>query len=445
MSVRYIKRPTVTYIRRPGLGGFAPPSDPTAGLPGGGPISYPGGPVNQTYTGPQNQFRYLADGTAQQLIFPKYFSGTNAGSWQNVTDISSVAFEGMKWYVDGIYFIYSATDPQSGARNPGWHLSLPGAQEIYSRANAMRSSGNIIYAPLPPGVDQTTIVSPSNNTWSTPPDSINVDYITAKQAASQNVRSNTYRIYDPFTWQGYQALPDGFMEPVDGGVWVLASDNVLDAVQQKFGIFADPWYWLVATHPTTGQERLFLVNRGPNISNIFTRLGKTGPMVISILGTVLAPFTLGISAAVAAVADTAIAIEQKKAAAAAAAAANQHQADVLQQQVNDQTVQVTAQADSVYQANQTAFLAAGYTQAIWNGLTLDQKTALLQQAAAGQLQPTPAAVAVAQQTQQTVANAIQSATVNAALGTQQPTSSGGVWLLLLGGGAALAFAGGGKK
>lgn len=431
---------SIRYVRRPGLGGFAVSADPTAGKLGGGPIQVGKYPC---------QIRYLADGTAQTSGTPMA-GGTcwMAGTWTNI-DMSK-PFEGLKKYVDGIELVYSLNAGGGGVSGavggqPGWTVSPDGQSTFNARVAAMQAAGatdpTAIYAPLPSGVEQIRMMSSEDGIN----DPVMMEYAIAKVASVGHAPSTTYRIYDPFTWQGYQALPDGFMEPQDGGVWVLASDNVLDAIQKMFGIMADPWYWLIATHPTTGQERVFLVNRGPNVTNIFTRLGKTGPMVISILGTVLAPFTAGVSAAVAAVADTAIAIGQKKTAAVAAAASNQHQADVLNQEVSDQTVQVNQQADSVYNANQTAFLAAGYTPDKWAALTLDQKTALLQQAAAGQLQPTPAAVAVVQQTAQTVSQAVASATVNAALGTTPapaPSSSG--WLLALlgvGGVAALSMAG----
>jgi hypothetical protein len=431
----------IRYVRRPGLGAFTTALDPTAGKLGGGPI------IGPSSLSPCS-VRYLADGTAQMSGTPRAGGICwMAGTWTNI-DMSN-PFDGLKRWIDGIEEVWSSVARSSGFASGvsqiGWNVTTDGQATFDARAAAMRAAGSsdstALYAPLPSGVDQTTPVTSLTSVN----DPVMMQYAIAKAAANQHGPAATSRIWDPFTWKGYQALPDGFLEPVDGGVWVLASDNVLDAVQKMFGIMADPWYWLVATHPTTGQERLFLVNRGPNVTNIFTRLGKTGPMVISILGTVLGPFTLGVSTAVASVVDTAIAIGQKKTAAAAAAASNQHQADVLNQQVADQTVQVNQQADSVYTANQTAFLAAGYTPDKWAALTLDQKTALLQQAAAGQLQPTPAAVAVAQQTQQAVDQAVASATVNAALSTTPAPASSGWLLALLGVGGAVALAAGGKK
>jgi hypothetical protein len=434
----------VRYVRRPGLG-FTIPVDPTAGQRGGAPITYPG------Y---QCQIRYLADGTVQSNGTSVRHTMAGAPScdlssgWVDY-DLSK-PFNGLKKWVDGIEFQYNAVGGAGFMATPiGWNMTTDGQREFGARSAAQRASGSSAdgspYAPLPPGVEQTTPVDPRNVS-----DPVMMEYAIAKDAASQHAPSAIYRIYDPFTWKGYQALPDGFLEPQDGGVWVLASDNVLDAVQKQFGIMKDPWYWMVATHPTTGQLRLFLAARDPSRSTIWSKLGKTGPLVISILGTVLAPFTFGASSAVAAVVDTAIALEQKKAAAAAAVRAGDHQAAVMSQQVADQEGQVNQQADAVYQQNQTAFLAAGYTSDKWAALTLDQKTALIQQAAAGQLQPTPAAVAVAQQTQQALDQAVQDATVKAGLGvpsTQAATSSGGIgWLLaILGGGAALAVAGGKKR
>ena len=438
------------YVRRPGLGASLP-VDKTAGKPGGTEILLPGYPC---------PIRYLADGTAQSRgtvqsglktsscrpIMSGNRLATGDAAWTNL-DMSK-PIQGLKRWVDGIELDYNSVAPLKGGAGIGWRLTPESQVEFSNRAKAMRDAGGAaIYAPLPSGVYQTQVFDPMHDDLTDP---VVMRYAIAKSASNQHAPSEVYRIYDPFTWNGYQAMPDGFLEPQDGGTWVLASDNVLDGAQKLFGIMKDPWYWMVATHPTTGQQRLFLAKRDYSQDNIFTRLGKTGPLVISILGTVLAPFTLGLSAAAAAVIDTTIAIEQKKAAAAAAARANQHGADVMQQQVNDQTVQVSNQADDVYHANQTAFLAAGYTDDKWAALTLDQKAALIQQAAAGKLQPTPEAVAVVQQTQQALDQAVQAASVQASLGVATPngtpSSSGTGWLLaLLGGGAALAIASGGKK
>lgn len=427
--------------RRPGLSAFTLPVDKTAGMRGGGPITYPGYPC---------QIRYLADGTAQSngkfAMTGMVKSGCVGSGWTNL-DMSK-PFNGLKRWVDDIEMQYQAA-PTLGplGTTAGWHLTTDGATEFAARMKSMQDAGGAaIYAPLPPGGYQTEIFDARTTDMTDP---VVLDYTIAKAASSQHGPSEVNRIYDPFTWVGYQALPDGFLEPQDGGTWVLASDNLLDAIQKNFGIMKDPWYWMLATHPTTGQQRIFLAKRDPSYSNIFTRLGKTGPLAISIIGTVLAPFTAGATLAIAAVVDTAIQLEQKKAAAAAATRAGDHQAAVMNQQVADQEGQVNQQADAVYTQNQTAFLAAGYTQDKWAALTLDQKTALIQQAAAGQLQPTPDAVAVMQQTQQAVNQAVQSAALQNSLGVSTPQgtppSNIGTILAILGGGAALALASSKKK
>jgi hypothetical protein len=431
----------VRFVRRPGLG-FGVSVDPTAGLPGGGPISV------QFYPCP---IRYLADGTAQTSEVPPRLPGgpttgvcndpRSPSAWTNI-DMSK-PFNGLKRYLDGIEMVWMSTAAGGLSGTViGWNVTHDGIQEYTKRVTA-KATESPIYAPLPPGIDGTVKRIPTE----TINDKVTLDYAIALDAATEKSPDSKWVYYDPVDWSGYTVLPDGFLAPEDGGTAVFASDDTLDGIQKQVGVAGNQWYWIIYTHPQTGQQKAYLTQHIKSKENIFTKMGKIGPLVISIVGTVLSPFTLGASEAVAAILDTTIALEQKKAAAAAAKAQGQHNAAVLQAQVDYQTTQVNQQADAVYQQNQTAFLAAGYTPTVWAGLTLDQKTALIQQAAAGQLQPTPAALAVIQQTAQAASQAVQSASAQAATGATVPSpgpSSGMLLLLGAGGVAALAMAQGKK-
>jgi hypothetical protein len=156
---------------------------------------------------------------------------------------------------------------------------------------------------------------------------------------------------------------------------------------------------------------------------------KFAPIIITVAGAVLAPFTGGASMAAAAVLSTAYELRKKKIEAAKALKAGKQEAAGMQAQVDAQTAQVMKQADDVYSQNSDIFLSAGYTQDKWNALTLDQKIDLIQQASAGKLVPTAEAIAAqqaaAQQVSQTVSQVGSFVAGQQAAGAPSTTGSSG--------------------
>ncbi len=160
----------------------------------------------------------------------------------------------------------------------------------------------------------------------------------------------------------------------------------------------------------------------PTIKKVATVVRKNLPIIATVAGAVLAPFTGGASLALAAAVTTARQLYVAKIEAHKALVAGKAEAGAMQAQVDQQTAQVMQQADQVYAENQTYFLAAGYDQATWNSLSLDQKIDVLTQASNGTLKPTAAAIAAQQQVSQTATSAAASAAMQ--MQNQGPTTGG---------------------
>lgn len=392
--------------------------DPTAGLPGGGPTTYPAYPC---------QIRYTADGlpqtngTAQGLTTIKCVLNPGGG-WTDF-DLTN-PFDGLQKWVDGIGMYWSAENkPGIQGAHFGWNLTADGQAEYNARVKAA-AAVHPVYAPLPPGIDGTIkSISP----W-TVTDPVTMAYSIALAASPGWAK--TYVYYDPYDWTGYNVLPDGFMAPEDGGTATFAAGDVLDTIQKAEGVAPTEWYWMLYTNPTTGQIKTFLTQHIWQGGDIFSKLGSTGLLAIQILGTILGAVTFGISTVVAGLVTAAAKVDQAQVAAATATQQADHNAAVLQSQADAQTAQTTQQVDQFYTQNQDTFLVAGYDQAAWDALTLQQKTALIQQAANGQLQPTPAAITAAAQVQQSLDTAVQGVVATAGTGvpTTQPSGSGGLIL-----------------
>jgi len=152
----------------------------------------------------------------------------------------------------------------------------------------------------------------------------------------------------------------------------------------------------------------------PTLKKVMNVARKFAPIIITVAGAVLSPFTGGASLAAAAVLTTAYKLRAMKIDADKAKRAGKAEAAVMQGEVNRQNAQVMSQADGVYAQNTEIFLAAGYDQARWNSLTLDQKVDLIERASAGTLQPTPEAVAAQQQVVGTATQAAFAAAEQAA-------------------------------
>lgn len=145
-----------------------------------------------------------------------------------------------------------------------------------------------------------------------------------------------------------------------------------------------------------------------------------GNVVVGALGAIFALPTGGASVAAAAALTTANTMYQKKKAAEAAKKAAKADAGELQAEANQLEQETDRQLNDFYTQNASYFQQYGVTQSMWNGMSRDEKIALLDAAAAGTLQ-------VAQQPTQ------QSA----------PPSGGGYTPAPSGGGYAPAPSGGG--
>ena len=159
----------------------------------------------------------------------------------------------------------------------------------------------------------------------------------------------------------------------------------------------------------------------PTLKKVANVVRKNLPIILTVAGAVLAPFTGGASLAVAAALTTARQLYVAKKAADDAKKAGKAEAAAMQAQVSQQEAEVMQQADQVYADNQDIFLAAGYDQARWNSLTLDQKIEVITAASNGTLKPTPEAVAAQQQVVDAANQAAASAGASAvtASGAQQ--------------------------
>jgi hypothetical protein len=115
---------------------------------------------------------------------------------------------------------------------------------------------------------------------------------------------------------------------------------------------------------------------------------KALPIIITIAGAVLAPFTGGASLAAAAVLATAVELRNKKIAAAKAVREGKREATAMNAEVDQQQAEVMKQADDFYAKNQDFFVQAGYPPEKWKTLTLDQKVDLIQKGEAGTLPTT---------------------------------------------------------
>jgi len=114
--------------------------------------------------------------------------------------------------------------------------------------------------------------------------------------------------------------------------------------------------------------------------------GPYGNVVIGALGAIFAIPTGGASVAAAAALTTANTMYQKKKAAEAAKKAARADATELQAEANQLEQETDRQLNDFYTQNASYFQQYGVTQSMWNGMSRDEKVALLDAAAAGTLQ-----------------------------------------------------------
>lgn len=109
------------------------------------------------------------------------------------------------------------------------------------------------------------------------------------------------------------------------------------------------------------------------------------PIIITVIGAVLAPFTGGASLAAAAVLNAAYSIAMKAKQARAAKAANRKEAAAMQADVAAQTGDLNRQLDDLFAQNQGVFAAAGISQAAWSAMSVDQKLAVVERINSGNM------------------------------------------------------------
>lgn len=154
---------------------------------------------------------------------------------------------------------------------------------------------------------------------------------------------------------------------------------------------------------------------------VMNTVRKNLPIILTVAGAVLAPFTGGASLAVASALVVARQLYVAKVEADKAKRAGKAEAASMQAAVDAQEAELARQVADIYNENKDIFLAAGYDEARWNSLTLDQKVDVIQQASNGTLKPTPEAIAAQQAAQQQISQTVtQVATSTAAAQMPQP-------------------------
>jgi len=160
---------------------------------------------------------------------------------------------------------------------------------------------------------------------------------------------------------------------------------------------------------------------------------KYAAPIIGVIGAVAAPLTGGASVAAAAALLAANQTYQAKKAAQAARRMAKAEASQLEAQAQQLETETSAQLDQFYSQNQAWFEAHGVSQAQWNGMTFEQKTATIDAAAKGQLQLVQQPVQQPVQQQEQFQQPIY----------QQEPSGGGTYAPSSGGGGFAPTSGGG--
>jgi hypothetical protein len=113
------------------------------------------------------------------------------------------------------------------------------------------------------------------------------------------------------------------------------------------------------------------------------------PIIIGVVGAVLAPFTGGASLAAAAALNAAYQIAMKAKEAKALKKANKKEAAAVQAEVDQSTEDLKKQLDDLFAQNPEIFAAAGITKATWDGMSIEQKLAVIDKINKGEMPSTP--------------------------------------------------------
>jgi hypothetical protein len=216
-------------------------------------------------------------------------------------------------------------------------------------------------------------------------------------------------------------------------------------------------HWIYKRDTKTGELVAVRVENKES-GNFFSKIGRAVkpfvPIIIGVVGAVLAPFTGGASLAAAAVLSAAYSINQKRIATNKAKREGKTVAKQMQAQVDAESKSLNKQLDDLFHQNQEVFTAAGITSAQWAGMSVDQKLAVVERINSGKMPSTAenvAAVANAQGTappaslppDQPIASTISESpfmTPEGSVDSKPAASGGGGGMLLLAGGAALVGA-----
>lgn len=109
------------------------------------------------------------------------------------------------------------------------------------------------------------------------------------------------------------------------------------------------------------------------------------PIILTVVGAVLAPFTGGASLAVAAALNAGYTIAMKAKEAKAAKKFAKKEAAAMQAEVDVQTADLNRQLDALFSENQGVFAAAGISSAQWASLSVEQRLAVVERINAGQM------------------------------------------------------------
>lgn len=229
------------------------------------------------------------------------------------------------------------------------------------------------------------------------------------------------------------------------------------AVVAEIGKAGDHHHWEYKRDSKTG-ELIAISVKNKESGNFFSKVGRAVkpfvPIIIGVVGAVLAPFTGGASLAAAAVLSAAYSINQKRIATNKAKREGKAVAKQMQAQVNVESASLNKQLDDLFKQNPAIFAAAGITSAQWAGMSVDQKLAVVERINSGKMPSTAENVAAAADAQggappaslppdQPIASTISDSpfmTPEGSVDSKPAASGGGGGMLLLAGGAALVGA-----
>lgn len=109
------------------------------------------------------------------------------------------------------------------------------------------------------------------------------------------------------------------------------------------------------------------------------------PIILSVAGAVLAPFTGGASLAAAAALSAAYTLAMKAKQARAAKKAGRAEAAAIAAEVSAAEADLNRQLNDLFTGNQGVFAAAGITQAQWSGMSIEQRLAVVERINSGNM------------------------------------------------------------